>query len=278
MKFILLIILAVPFMANARMFPKGKEPKWRIHPAMATGITQADFNALLDKMQATFEPIYAAKGEHLQINRLWSDSTINSDAHWQGNVCIINAYGGLARVPGMTPDGYLMVNGHENGHCIGQPPLYPGDNMSDEGQADTYAVDAAHLAGLSDARIEAAAQVLADVLAMLGGERQTGWPGPVLPAVRVTFHDHSDGQCRRDSMMFRLLAAPRPNCWYANGAPTGVIPGGKPPAPQPGPAPMPAPGPRPPPVPKPPPAPAPCNCCAVIQQLVHELKAMQAKH
>jgi hypothetical protein len=259
---ILSLLFLCTFAAHARMFPKGHEPKLDIYHrflnaiGVNSGITQADFNMILAKMKAKFDPIYAGRGQRLVINNLWNDQTINSDAHWEGNVCIINAYGGLARAPGMTADAYLMVNGHENGHCIGQPPLYPGDNMSDEGQADTYSVDAARIAGLTDAQIDAGAQALSDILNQLGGMGRTSWPGPVLPAVKVTFHDHSDGQCRRDSMMFRRIGVQRPNCWYAGGTPTGTIPGG-------GPVPIPVPKPN----------PGPCNCCAVIQQLVHELKS-----
>lgn len=228
MKKLLLVLLILPMLANARMFPKGKEPKLLIHPLAGTGVTEADFNAVIDLMMAKFQPIYAAKRQSLKINRLWTNPTINSDAQWQGNVCVINAYGGLARAPGMTKNAYLAVNGHENGHCSGQPPLYPGSNMSDEGQADTFAVDAAKIAGLTDAEIQQASKELNGVLAMLNGEPAIAWPGPVLPIVKATYHEHSAAQCRHDSMMFRDLKVERPNCWYAGGLPTGVIPKGTP--------------------------------------------------
>lgn len=251
-----LVFLMVPFLANARMFPKGKEPKLLIHPLAGTGITESDFNALLNVMEAKFQPIYAAKHQTLRINRLWTNPTINSDAQWQGNVCVINAYGGLARAPGMTKNAYLAVNGHENGHCSGQPPLYPGTNMSDEGQADTFAVDAAKLAGLTDTEIQQASRELTGVLAMLSGEPAVQWPGPVLPAVRATYHEHSAAQCRMDSMMFRDLSAERPNCWYLGGTITGSIPNGHP-----IPTPVPTPLPTPIPTPLPNPDPGGCHCC-----------------
>lgn len=223
-----MLLMLLPLMANARMFPKGKEPKLLIHPLAGSGVTEADFNAVIDLMLAKFQPIYTAKRQVLKINRLWTNQTINSDAQWIGNTCVINAYGGLARAPGMTKNAYLAVNGHENGHCSGQAPLYPGTNMSDEGQADTFAVDAAKIAGLTDAEIQQASKELSGVLAVLSGEPAISWPGPALRVVSTTFHEHSAAQCRHDSMMYRDLKVERPNCWYAGGLPTGVIPKGTP--------------------------------------------------
>jgi hypothetical protein len=258
MKFAVLVFtLLFGISANARMFPKGKEPKLLIHPLSATGLSELQFNQILDRMEKALAPLYTAKGKSLHIARLWSNQTINSDAQWQGNVCWINAYGGLARammMGGATIDdailGYGSVNSHENGHCLGGPPNYPGDVMSDEGQADTYSVDGLRKAGFTDAEIERGSHAVTGVLAALNGEPKPLWPGPVLPAVSVTFHDHSDAQCRLDSMLFRMLGAPRPNCWYAGGAPTGVIPKGTP-----------VPTPTPVPVPTPTPEPCGCNCC-----------------
>jgi hypothetical protein len=267
---VLLALLSIT--ANARMFPRGKEPKLRIHPLSATGLSETQFNQILDRFEKAMAPVYAAQGKSLHIERLWKDETINSDAHWEGNVCWINAYGGLARamtMAGANIDdailGYGGVNAHENGHCEGGPPTFPGDVMSDEGQADTYATDGMRKAGYTDAEITRASRTVTNVLAALSGEQPTSWPGPVLPVVKTTFHDHSPAQCRLDSMMFRLLGVQRPNCWYAGGLSTGVIPGGTKPVPQPVPTPVPqpvpAPVPQPTPAPQPKPCPPqPCNC------------------
>lgn len=260
---ILIALFLSAFPAQARFWPKGHEPKIKIHPESATGLSQQQFDDLLNRIAKTFQPIYAAKGKSLQINHLWNDETINSDARWEGNTCVINAYGGLARTPWMTYNAYLMVDTHENGHCLGGAPYFSNDpTMSVEGQADTYSVDGARIMGLNDIDIQAAAKVLSDGLAQLGGESLTSWPGPMLPAVSTLYEDHPAAQCRRDTYMFRDLKVQRPDCWYPDrmgGISTGVIPGGQP-QPAPAPTPMPQPEPQPVPMPQPGPVPRPCGC------------------
>jgi hypothetical protein len=284
MKFVLVALALFTITANARMFPKGKEPTLKLHALSGTGLTEAQFNQVLDLFEKAMAPLYAAQGKSLHIERLWSNETINSDAQWKGNVCWINAYGGLARAMSMSPTyqalakakpveaarimmlAYGLVNGHENGHCLGGPPLYPGDTMSDEGQADTYAIDAGRRAGYTDFELTDGGRVLTDVLAVLNGEMKVSWPGPLLPVVTRTNHDHPAAECRYVTMLFRFFQLPRPNCWYAGGAPTGPNGAGagkKLPtdAPVPTPTPTPVPTPTPTPTPKPVPEPCGCNCC-----------------
>jgi hypothetical protein len=277
--------------ANARMFPKGHEPKIHIHSASGTGLTQAQFDEILTRFEASMKPLYTAKGQQLQINRLWSDSTINSDAHWEGSICVINAYGGLARAMYMSPKiqamlqarhiteaellmqlAYGLVNGHENGHCLGGAPFYPGENMSDEGQADTFAVDAGRKAGYTDYQIVAGSEILTDVLASLNQEAAVLWIGPALPVVVQTNHEHPSAQCRYITMLYRFFGAERPNCWYRGGTVTGPSsPLATKKLPTKTPVPTPTPIPQPTPIPAP--FPKPCDCCAVMKELVKELKA-----
>ncbi|NNN06786.1 MAG: hypothetical protein HKL90_12880 [Elusimicrobia bacterium] len=111
----------------------------RISAQGAGGLTQDQYNAVIDRMVAIYGPLIAAQGDVLVINRLWSDDTVNSSAERNGNQYIINAYGGLARDKTITQDGEALVLCHEMGHNIGGAPKYPGDWASDEGEADYFA-------------------------------------------------------------------------------------------------------------------------------------------
>ena len=103
------------------------------------GISEATFNAALDKVVAVYNPIVKAHGYTLQFNRLWPDGTVNSDTYTDGTTWIINSYGGLGRYPGMTSDAYIAVACHELGHHLGGAPVFnDGSLMSIEGEADYH--------------------------------------------------------------------------------------------------------------------------------------------
>jgi hypothetical protein len=102
-----------------------------------TGIDEKAFNEVLDNFEKVYGPIVKETGNKLVIKRKWSDSTINASTTRQGNMWIVNAYGGLARHKLMDRDGYLMVMCHEIGHQLGG---YPARGWaSNEGQSDYYA-------------------------------------------------------------------------------------------------------------------------------------------
>jgi hypothetical protein len=104
------------------------------------GITEAQYNEVMDRLEAIYTPIVAARGGHLVLKRLWTDNTVNSSAEQQGSDWIINAYGGLARDKAITQDGEALVVCHEMGHHLGGAPLYGGmDWAADEGEADYFA-------------------------------------------------------------------------------------------------------------------------------------------
>jgi len=111
---------------------------------LAGGITEKEFNGVIDKVIAFYEPIIKAKGAKLKMNRLWTDGTVNASAQQQGKTWIVNMYGGLARHSVTTPDGFALVLCHELGHHIGGYPQYgtadsSPDWASNEGQADYFA-------------------------------------------------------------------------------------------------------------------------------------------
>ena len=104
------------------------------------GISQAQYNEVMDRLEAIYGPIVQAQGGVLQINRLWDNATVNSSAQRQGNRYILNMYGGLARHPAVTQDGETLVACHEMSHHLGGAPKEGGSWASNEGQAD-YAAD-----------------------------------------------------------------------------------------------------------------------------------------
>ncbi len=104
----------------------------------ARGIIEAQFHAVLNTVEKLYKPVVAAQGKVLQINRLWTDETVNASASQSGNKYILNMYGGLARHETITMDGFALVVCHELGHHLGGVPKV-SSWASNEGQSDYYA-------------------------------------------------------------------------------------------------------------------------------------------
>lgn len=107
------------------------------------GITEEQFNSVIDKLEVIYAPIVASMGGKLKINRKWEDGTVNANATRLGG-WIVNMYGGLARHEAVTEDGFALVLCHEIGHHLGGAPKVAGIFglnrwASNEGQADYYA-------------------------------------------------------------------------------------------------------------------------------------------
>jgi len=103
----------------------------------AKGITEAQFNEVLDKVEEIYAPIVAQKGGRLSVKRLWSNNTVNASAMQWGSSWIINMYGGLARHEAITQDGFALVACHEMGHHLGGVPRSRAW-ASNEGQCDYF--------------------------------------------------------------------------------------------------------------------------------------------
>lgn len=107
------------------------------------GLNQADYNEVLDRVQKIYAPIVRSQGGTLKINRLWSNDTVNASAQQMGSTYVINMYGGLARHPAITQDGFLLVACHELGHHLGGAPKigsgWFNSWASNEGQSDYFA-------------------------------------------------------------------------------------------------------------------------------------------
>ncbi|MEN9826685.1 MAG: hypothetical protein RI953_2430 [Pseudomonadota bacterium] len=197
-------------------------------------ISEQDFNNIVNTIINYYKPIVAAKGATLKSNNLWTDSTVNASAQQVGTTWIVNMYGGLARRPEVTPDGFAMVVCHELGHHLGGFPFY-GDNdwAASEGQSDYFATQScareiwrnqvaenARFRGLvgdfeknkCDAawnkvedqdlcyRAAAAGQSLATLLgALRSGSTPPRFDTPDPRRVSVTYTAHPDAQCRLDT-------------------------------------------------------------------------------
>lgn len=103
-------------------------------------VTEAVFNEVIDKAEKLFVPIAASHGGKLKIKREWDESTVNASANRVMGSWFVNMFGGLARRPEITRDGFTMVLCHELGHHLaGFPFRIPSSWGANEGQSDYHA-------------------------------------------------------------------------------------------------------------------------------------------
>jgi hypothetical protein len=198
-------------------------------------MTQEEFNLLIDQVLDLYEPVINAHGAELVRNKLWEDPTVNASASQEPNRWIVNMYGGLARRPEVTPDGFVLVVCHELGHHLGGFPLKGERWAATEGQADYFATqacaralwqsqftdNAAHRLSVNPEaqaqcdsvwndvadqdlcyRISAASKSLASLLAAIGGSTDMpDFSTPDVAQVDRTYEAHPAAQCRLDTYM-----------------------------------------------------------------------------
>ena len=111
-----------------------------------TGLSEAQFNAIIDRVERIYTPVIAKLGGKLHVNRLWTDATVNASAEQKGSDWLLNMYGGMARHPLMTIEGFSTIICHELGHHLGGAPKIKGffgfgppTWATDEGGADYFA-------------------------------------------------------------------------------------------------------------------------------------------
>lgn len=105
----------------------------------AGGLTEQQYNSVLDKVYNVYASKVAQHGGQLVIEKAWSDGNVNAYAERRGNQFVVKMLGGLARHNVMTEDGLALVACHEIGHHIGGVPRYAGRWASTEGQSDYFA-------------------------------------------------------------------------------------------------------------------------------------------
>ncbi len=197
----------------------------------AANMTQAEFNAIIDEAVAYYEPLIKQNfNAKFTVNRRWTDSTVNASATQFFGTWTVNMYGGLARRPETTPDGFALVLCHEIGHHLGGYP-FSSSWAADEGSADYFStiscardlwrdqkeknalsreLIAEYPKSLCDAqwsneddqnlcyRSMLGGQSLGKLLAALGGTK-ADFTTPDKSVVKSTNHAHPAGQCRLDT-------------------------------------------------------------------------------
>ena len=104
-------------------------------------VTEKTFHSILDKIHQYYTPIIASHDGEFEIIAKWEDSTVNAfagqteDGKWQ-----IHMFGGLARRPEITEDGFTLVACHEVGHHLaGWPRTMAVWYAASEGGSDYFA-------------------------------------------------------------------------------------------------------------------------------------------
>lgn len=118
------------------------ENDWNISKEFRSpGITEPVFNEVINKIKNYYSPYFRSAGGNLVVQQDWGDGTVNAFANREGNNWIIKMFGGLARHPSMTKDGFALVMCHEIGHHLGGAPRYESGASwaSNEGQSDYFA-------------------------------------------------------------------------------------------------------------------------------------------
>ncbi|MBM3383225.1 MAG: hypothetical protein FJY29_12440 [Betaproteobacteria bacterium] len=116
----------------------------RPSPLEKSNISARQFAEIIARAEKIYTPIVKGHGAKLKINRLWKDDTVNATAVQTDDLWEVNMYGGLARRPEVTPDGFAMVLCHELGHHLGGYVMARDADMgwaSNEGQSDYFATE-----------------------------------------------------------------------------------------------------------------------------------------
>ncbi len=202
------------------------------------GMTQERFLAIVKSVSDVYAPIVASKGATLSMNNRWDDDTVNASAQQMGKTWVVNMYGGLARHPLTTDDGFALVVCHELGHHIGGAPRKGSSWASNEGQADYFGsmkclrrvlektdnativskmtVDAevtkqCNLIYKSEneialcQRVSMAGKSLGSLLGELGGNSNVQFTTPDKSVVKRTDDNHPAAQCRLDTYFNGIL-------------------------------------------------------------------------
>jgi hypothetical protein len=133
-------ILALSLNAQAKILPDNNL-HLQDHPMMIENMTEDEFVAIIERVETYYAPIVESHGGNLLIEKRWNDSTVNAYAQRQGKTWKVSMFGGLARRPEVTPDGFMLVVCHELGHHLGGFPFARGW-ASNEGQSDFFATQA----------------------------------------------------------------------------------------------------------------------------------------
>jgi len=123
---------------NDMNIPVGSVQHWSFN-GLVGGLSEEQFNAVIDRFERLYADDISKAGGTLKVNRLWNDGTVNASAQQLGTDWVVNMYGGLARHPAITFEGFALVICHEGGHHLGGAPKKMGRWATNEGGADYFA-------------------------------------------------------------------------------------------------------------------------------------------
>lgn len=234
-----LVILSACFFSLSAFanFPKNNL-RIPVNALLRNDMTEERFNEIINLAEAAYAPIVKSKKAVLVFSRNWKDETVNASANrFGGTGWFVNMYGGLARHPLVTDDGFLLVVCHELGHHLGGAPVKGGIRgywAATEGQADYFGtlkcmrkilVNADNAAIISKMdidselstqctnayhneneialckRIGMAGKSLAMLLSSLGDNAAVHFNTPDTSVVKKTNKDHPKAQCRLDTYL-----------------------------------------------------------------------------
>lgn len=195
-------------------------------------LDEAKFNEIIDQVESYYKPIVKEHGGELSIVRKWTDSDVDAYANQDRTTWNVVMFGGLARRPEITEDGFALVVCHEVGHHLGGFPYYGENWAASEGQADYFATQSCAKniwkneieknkryrkivpASVKEKcnnsfsseneqnlcyRSADAGRSLATLLAALSKEAIPHYETPDTRTVQKTYTRHPDGQCRLDT-------------------------------------------------------------------------------
>lgn len=145
--FLLALSLALPALActDGRGFLPDNDLSYPVSDK-STGLSELQFHAVINKVMRVYRPIAKSYGGTLIINRRWLSDVVNAGTYRDSknsSYWVLNLYGGFARHPHITEDGFALVICHELGHHIGGAPkkVYQSGSIwaSTEGQSDYFA-------------------------------------------------------------------------------------------------------------------------------------------
>ena len=131
------LFLLLPQVANAHSFMPENDLYLEDNPTNRT-VEYEMFHRVIDEAERIYAPIMESHGARLVIKRKWRNPTVNAFALQRGRNWEVNMFGGLARRPEVTADGFALVVCHELGHHLAGFPFVQRW-AANEGQSDYFA-------------------------------------------------------------------------------------------------------------------------------------------
>lgn len=142
--FFTLFFLVFTLSAQATFLPENEIRYDRLSRGPSQ-ITEAQFKDLIHQVQSTYVDTVTSLGGRLLISGDWKSEKLNAYSMQAFGGWLIQMYGGLARRPELSPDGFTLVMCHELGHHLGgfsfanSTAPFAKAWAANEGQADYYA-------------------------------------------------------------------------------------------------------------------------------------------